>query len=241
MSMQKVPITKTVKVNIVWMPAALLLSGIGVFTGCAAGSAVPVPTSTPAPSRQYEPNYRDALGEGRQWTKFALRYRVNLVAGQDSDARFQTALASWQPYFSEFFTFTPATGSDFDIEVESVPADSLGGDTIGSTTVTFQRSNRKIVKAKILVDGGLSDELLSQVLAHELGHAFGLDGHSPEVSDVMFARAHLPLAITERDRNTLFAVYADKLTASGRAEPQTSRNSDLVTTMVCEFHRDARR
>ncbi len=219
------------------MPVALLLGGAGVFVGCAAGSPAPVPTPAPASSRQYEPNYRDALGEGRQWTKLALRYRVNLVAGQDRDARFQTALASWEPYFSEFFTFTPTAGTDFDIEVESVPADSLGGDTIGSTTVTFQRSDSKIVKAKILVDGSLSDELLSQVLAHELGHAFGLDGHSPEVSDVMFARAHLPLAITERDRNTLFAVYADKLTASGRAEPQPTRGSDLLTTTVCQFHR----
>ncbi len=239
--MQKEPITKTMKLLYAWIPAAILLGGVGVLTGCSAGSVASMPTPAPVSSRPYEPNYRDALGEGRQWTRLALRYRVNLVAGQESDARFQTALASWEPYFSEFFTFTPTTGTDFDIEVESVPADSLGGDIIGSTTVTFQRSDSKIVKAKILVDGSLSDELLAQVLAHELGHALGLDGHSPEVSDVMFARAHLPLAITERDRNTLFAVYADKLTASGRAEPQPIRGSDLVTTSVCQFHRDARR
>ena len=43
---------------------------------------------------------------------------------------------------------------------------------------------------------------LDALVAHEMGHAVGIGGHSPQTTDVMFTRptASLP---TERDRNTL--------------------------------------
>jgi hypothetical protein len=95
----------------------------------------------------------------------------------------------------------------------------------------------------ILVDAGLGNDLMPQVLTHEFGHALGLDGHSPELADVMYTRAHLPLVVTERDRNTFSLVYSDLLAALGRAteSPTTKKDadSDLVTVSVCAFKKEA--
>ena len=56
----------------------------------------------------------------------------------------------------------------------------------------------------------LSPEKMRTVCLHELGHAIGLWGHSPDSADVLFfaAAAQHP---TDRDRATLFKVYAAPL------------------------------
>jgi predicted Zn-dependent protease len=51
-------------------------------------------------------------------------------------------------------------------------------------------------------------DLLSGTMLHEVGHALGLGGHSPAPNDVMGRGARLGRALTERDRNTLRALYA---------------------------------
>ncbi|WP_411280302.1 hypothetical protein [Gemmatimonas sp.] len=43
---------------------------------------------------------------------------------------------------------------------------------------------------------------LDALVAHEIGHAVGIGGHSPQASDVMFTRPTVSTP-TERDRNTL--------------------------------------
>ncbi len=61
-------------------------------------------------------------------------------------------------------------------------------------------------------------------LLHEMGHALGLGGHSPNSADVMYARANADVRpeLSERDRATLRALYAKpnghRVTAPRRAD-----------------------
>lgn len=48
-----------------------------------------------------------------------------------------------------------------------------------------------------------------ETMLHEVGHALGLAGHSPDPDDVMFASSGAgKRGLSERDRNTLKALYA---------------------------------
>lgn len=60
-------------------------------------------------------------------------------------------------------------------------------------------------------DGHLADmHDVYAVVLHEMGHALGLIGHSPEPGDIMYASATITssTALSERDRATLRALYA---------------------------------
>jgi predicted Zn-dependent protease len=65
-----------------------------------------------------------------------------------------------------------------------------------------------LVTARNYDGSDVSLELLYLTVLHEMGHALGLGGHSPEPSDVMYgSRAAHRDALSERDRNTLRMLY----------------------------------
>jgi predicted Zn-dependent protease len=67
-------------------------------------------------------------------------------------------------------------------------------------------------------------DMLYATLLHEMGHALGLGGHSPNPADVMYARGFPEArpALSERDRATLRVLYAKpnghRVTAPKRAD-----------------------
>ena len=60
---------------------------------------------------------------------------------------------------------------------------------------------------------GRSDKDIKSVSLHEIGHALGLDGHSPNPADIMFFGGGLADSkrdLTARDRQTLMRLYRNQ-------------------------------
>jgi len=101
--------------------------------------------------------------------------------------------------------------------------------------------NIKLVRitflTKSLDSDKLSDEYFKRLALHEIGHALGLV-HSPNAGDIMYGSVASPTpcyAITNRDRNTLVALYSiDKSKVSSTALnvdsmlPSKDNQSDLA-------------
>jgi hypothetical protein len=83
------------------------------------------------------------------------------------------------------------------------------------TEVTFRTADEILSSAKVRIEESLPDSFQVQVIAHELGHSLGIDGHSVSPSDLMYANAHLPAEVTTRDQNTVLQSY---LESQGRSQ-----------------------
>ena len=219
------------------LAALFILAGATCLTGCSGGAAASLAPAAKA-VQIYEPNYVSALGSGRKWSRQAIRCRVASPEGRSLDPLFTRALGAWTPFSEGLFSLSVASSGAAEITLESVPVGSLGGKTIGLTTISYRTSDSRILRAQIKVDASLDDDAMVQVMAHELGHALGLDGHSPDRADLMYAHAHLPLVTTERDRNTLFTINADTLAGLSRAQKSDGGTGEPITTVVCQFQKD---
>jgi len=93
--------------------------------------------------------------------------------------------------------------------------------TEAGRTKTYARFNTETNRGTIykvtmslatrLPDREMTDDEIKKTVLHEVGHALGLEGHSPERSDIMFARvspSQLPY-LTDRDSATIVRLYSD--------------------------------
>ncbi len=68
----------------------------------------------------------------------------------------------------------------------------------------------KLLTAPSLVGGDVSEEIIRKTCLHEIGHALGIAGHSPNNNDVMFYLVESPTVsshLSERDRATIRKMY----------------------------------
>jgi predicted Zn-dependent protease len=56
-------------------------------------------------------------------------------------------------------------------------------------------------------DGPIGKNHLYNICLHEIGHALGLQGHSPYPEDIMYSSLYTQQGLSNRDINTLFALY----------------------------------
>ena len=112
------------------------------------------------------------------------------------------------------------------------------GDTLGVTTT--KRSGNRMTSAKIRLNiwpNMTRAEVFAgfkATAAHEFGHALGIEGHSDNENDLMFA-AHSTSEggeVTQRDLNTLKTAYCDRF---GRTRqeclPAAPETESIETTM----------
>nr|AZB71518.1 peptidase [Synechococcus elongatus PCC 11801] len=123
------------------------------------------------------------------------------------------ALADWQPYFDLQLVSDPAK-ADISIWRRSPPLrrnaeGQLDRARTAETTLLFYREGDRALP-RYRIDLGLTQGFagLVSTARHELGHAFGLWGHSDQPEDVMYvAQSSRNIQLTERDLETLRRLY----------------------------------
>jgi hypothetical protein len=158
--------------------------------GAAAVLRTDAPGRAGAPGRDYA-DAPDVRGL-RRWRRLPVRVYFD-NGGAFSPARREAALDG-------FDEWAEATGGDIgwrevdderdaDVVVRFSPLPYLppGRGTVGRTGVSVRRGYLNKARMELATGGVRSLPELTEVAAHEWGHALGIDGHSPDPDDLMYA------------------------------------------------------
>lgn len=143
------------------------------------------------------------------------------------------------------FTYVPTSAeANIDCVWTNNPANVSRPSEGGEAKVQYD-TIRGIDKVQIILltrtpdgDANVPVNLIKAAALHEVGHAMGVLGHSPNPEDVMFCSvpaADLPRPLTERDGNTLAYLYSPSVVmehhyhATGDASDKVALNNDGVS------------
>jgi predicted Zn-dependent protease len=214
-----------------------LLTGLCVVIFHSASPAlppVPRPSDLAAPAAQVHPlpaplsawqdpgqhgDYFDQIEPARAgylvWSQFPIQVYVGTAtaSGPQADQIWQaavaTALQDWQPYLPLVLTDQPTLAN---ITLEQVSPRYQTSSRVRSAETRHQIyvDDHKVLthRCTIIIRPNQTERYLAAAVRHELGHALGLWGHSPESTDVMyFSQVRTPAMVSVRDVNTLKRVY----------------------------------
>jgi len=167
------------------------------------------------------------------------------VSAARAQSILQQSLDNWGNATGNDFTFTIVnSAAEADIEVVFVDtllkADGTEAPGVGVTNYQFLIPDvskilvGELKKSVAQVKANQADANLLDTTSHELGHSLGIEQHSPDSNDLLFATSLPPATITERDQNTLFFLYYSS-TATGRAAQVSTAKGKLQSAeIVCD-------
>jgi len=194
---------------------------------------------SPGPGR----DYLDAISDEGifRWQAQSMPIKVYIEAGDDVPGyreNFPDILRScfddWVAASNNRLGWTEVTRKEDANLVCSFTADApeREGGTEAGRTKTYSKFNTETNEGVIyrgtmrlatcLPDQELSDEQIKKTFLHEVGHAFGLPGHSPNRHDIMYAKVNgsqLP-ELSASDIATIQRLYRTYPTRTGIASTQ---------------------
>ena len=197
-------------------PGLALLLGLSGLVGCATGSGG---------SDHYLRYTAFDVGGGEhatlRWQAKQMPLRVHLPEppadiASDPEAVFDAVrdgVTDWEGAAGEgvpSFTFVKDPGeADIPIVWEEAPS----GWFIAHCVYDNHLMQRRFGVARILVTTRWHGQevplqQLYETVLHEMGHALGLGGHSPDPGDIMYKSTSTARELTPRDRETLRRLYA---------------------------------
>lgn len=123
----------------------------------------------------------------------------------DVEATFWKAADLWREATGGFVRFEAARSeaeADVRIAIEFVEGTARGDAVV-------RRMGEELHYARIRVEPGEEDSVM--VMAHEMGHALGIAGHSPVPGDLMFKTGNESGMLLPRDVNTFWIAHRRQL------------------------------
>lgn len=87
-----------------------------------------------------------------------------------------------------------------------------------------------------LKDGPLGKNRLFNTCLHEIGHALGLQGHSPHEDDIMSTTLIVQQGLSPRDIRTINALYSDKIANDRKLPDKDEYGRPLPPAVICQRH-----
>jgi hypothetical protein len=217
--------------KIIWVASMTILAGV-FLAGCGGSASSNINASNTsgvsgnvqengAPTKDFLPNYASNVDPLWYWPTRDLRVHVDQgVEASTRITQFTQACQNWQSVTQGALRPVVTEGNVAEIQVTFVPEGTLGN-AIGITDTLAESSTGKIVRADIKIVRGLSDAELLLTIEHELSHAFGVGGHSPSQSDIMFPTPRVGTPISTSDINTVLYAYRNITRAPQAASTST--------------------
>ncbi len=233
------------------------VAGLGVLlalAGCGSGSSRGGTSGGPAgttanPALQYgfnvyTPNYVASLDHVLWWRSFprTIAFTNDMTYnGVSAQAHFKSGFDAWISATHGVITYNwISNASVADITVTFAKVDPpANGAELGVTNDKYYKSTLELAGADITINlwDGMSARQFDDDLAtatHEMGHALGISGHSPDPTDIMYPSFDLNSVVTisAHDLNTIESLYPQFFVTKARLAPPPPSTGPLVTVRM---------